>query len=144
MRLVVAAILAVSPMIAFAQDSVNCVDQPLASLANISEPLDSTTRSYAEGDVRILILSAGEPACCGVAAAVLLPDPLDGTRICRLVLSGDGQGWGGLAFGPGKASYDAAIGLTVPMTASTWNGEAYKVEPIAIVIDQGAGRVALR
>jgi hypothetical protein len=133
-----------TPVMALAQESVTCVDQSLASLANISEPLESTTRSYAQGDVRILILSAGEPACCGVAAAVLLPDPLDGTRICRLVLPADGQGWGGLSFGPGEASYDAATGLTVPMTASTWNGGTYDALPIAIIIDQGTGRVALR
>ena len=143
MRIPLAACLAVAPVMALAQESVNCVDQPLASLANISEPLEATTRSYAQGDVRILILSANEPACCGVAAAVLLPDPLDGTRICRLVLPTDGQGWGGLTFGPDEASYDPAKGLRVPMTASIWDGETYEALPIAISIDQGAGRVTL-
>lgn len=144
MRIPLAACLAVAPVMALAQDSVNCVDQSLASLANISEPLENTTRSYAQGDVRILILSASEPACCGVAAAVLLPDPLDGTRICRLVLPADGQGWGGLTFGPEGASYDATTGLAVPMTASIWNGETYELLPITIIIDQGTGRVRLR
>ena len=131
-------------MMALAQESVNCVDQGLASLANISEPLESMTRSYAEGAVRILILSASEPACCGVAAAVLLPDPSDGTRICRLILPSDAQGWGELTFGPGDASYDAATGLTVPMTASTWNGKTFDAESITIVINQGTGRVVLQ
>lgn len=94
--------------------------------------------------MRILILCASEPACCGVAAAVLLPDPLDGTRVCRLLLPATARGWGGLTFGPGRASYDAAVGLMVPMTASIWNGEAYESVPIAGVINQDTGRLALQ
>jgi len=141
MRICLAAALVLLPSSVWAGESVNCVGQSLAYLGNVTEPLSQTTRSYAQGAVRILILSAAEPACCGSAVAVLLPDPLDGTRICRLLFPAGGQGWGGLEFGPGPATYDATSGLSVPMTASVWDGEEFRPEPLTVVVDQGAGRV---
>ncbi|WP_157935975.1 hypothetical protein [Paracoccus zhejiangensis] len=76
MRILLAATLATLPAAAaVARESINCVGQNLAYLAHVTEPLEETTRSYAQGAVRILILSAPEPACCGTAVAVLMPDP---------------------------------------------------------------------
>lgn len=141
MRMYLAAALLLLPASISADESVNCVGQSLAYLGNVTEPLDQTTRSYAQGAVRILILSAAEPACCGSAVAVLLPDPLDGTRICRLLLPSGGQGWARLEFGPKPARYDSVSGLSVPMTASIWDGEEFRPEPITVVVHQGAGKV---
>ncbi len=139
-----AAILALAAP-ASAQVAVNCVGESLTNLANIAEPLEETTRSYAQGAVRVLILAASEPACCGVTAAVLLPDPLDGTRICRVLMTEDGMGWGGLSFGPGAARYDPATGLAVPMTARVWDGaDAFVDMPLTVTIDQSSGDVSWR
>lgn len=145
MRILLAAILATVPAAAaMARESINCVGQNQAYLAHVTEPLEDTTRSYAQGAVRILILSAPEPACCGTAVAVLMPDPLDGARICRLLITDDEQGWGGMTFGPGAASDDPASGLRVPMTATVWEGEGFHKEPVTVFVDQATGRVHIR
>ena len=57
-----------------AQEAVPCDEHWGGGLENVAEPLEDTTRAFANGDVRVMVLSAGEPACCGVFVAVLLPD----------------------------------------------------------------------
>lgn len=122
-----------------AQEAVPCADHWAAQLIYLSEPLEESTRTYAEGAVRVLIMTSPEPACCGVFPAVLLPD-VDGFRVCRIVPVRDGDGWGGLSF-DGQASYDPARGLTIPMTATVWDGEAFVDEPVALTVNQSTKRV---
>ena len=129
---------------ALAQDAVPCADHWAGSLAGLSEPLEETTRAYAEGAVRVVIAAVDEPACCGVFPAVLLPDPEVGFRTCVLLMR-DGQGFGGLRFGPGEARYDPAVGLVVPMTASVWqDGDTYADEALEVVVNQATGEATLR
>jgi hypothetical protein len=60
------------------------------------------------------------------------------------VVSVKGRGWGGLTFGPGGATYDATSGLTVPMTASGWDGQSFASVPMEVIINQSTGRVESR
>lgn len=144
MRVLLALAVGWLPASAAALEAVNCVGENLASIAHVMEPLEDNTRSYAQGAVRVLILSAPEPACCGAAIAVLLPDPLDGARVCRLLVTEDGLGWGSVTFGPGTASYDPVSGLSIPMTTSSWDGEDFRPQGVTVTVDQRTGRVALR
>lgn len=143
MRLLALVLLAALP--AAAQEAVPCQDAYAGSLAGLVEPLEETTRAYANGAVRVLVVAVDEPACCGVFPAVLLPDPEVGFRTCRLLMVNDGQGFGGLRFGPGEAEYDAANGLVVPMTARvSTGGDAYVERPVAIVVNQATSEVSMR
>lgn len=124
-----------------AQEAVPCDQHWAGGLENLAEPLEDNTRAFAQGQVRVLILAAPDPACCGAFPAVLLPE-VEGFRVCRLVPGEGGDGWGGLAF-DGQASYDPAQGLVVPMLASVWTGEGFDRRPVALTVNQATGRVAV-
>lgn len=127
---------------AVAQQTAPC-DDWRSDLAQINEPVEDWSRSYANSAIRVLIVGQGEPVCCGTWIAVLHPAP-EGFRTCTLVLAGDdvGLGWADVAFG-GEASYDPARGLTVPMRVFPYDVPRDQAERIDITINQATGRVTL-
>ena len=101
---------------------IDCTDGP-SSVHNIVEPLDKSTRTYANGTIRILHLdTGGEPACCSSYMAILAPDPVNelGDRQCKLLAdTHSGLGFMAIELQDIQSSYDPAQGLLlrVPVRA---------------------------
>ena len=114
-----------------------------ASVGNLIEPLEATTRSFAEGRIRVLLLGHGEPACCGTWIAVLHPTP-EGFPSCALILRPGRQGWADAGF-DGESTYDPATGLSVPITVRAYDpsGTSPEVGRLTLTVDQGRGRVTV-
>src|ERR1700733_8858708 len=93
-----------------------------ANPANIVEPWEANSRTFAKGDIRIAYLdTGGEPACCSGWLMVLYDEhPKDEPeyRACKLVGQSQGLGFEGVDFKAIKASYDPRRGLllSVPVT----------------------------
>ena len=113
-----------------------------ASVGNLLEPLDRTTRAFAGGRVRVLVLGHGEPACCGTWIAVLHPTP-EGFAGCSLILATEDRGWADAGFA-GDAYYDLATGLSVPMDVVAYDGAGGVRSRIVLLVNQAEGRVTLR
>ncbi|GGE44011.1 hypothetical protein GCM10011360_34070 [Primorskyibacter flagellatus] len=82
-----------------------------ASAGVIAEPWENNSRSFANGDVRLALLDAGEPAIGGYYILVLSPPRGElGDRQCRIV-SYKSYGFGRVTFKDLTADYDPAQGL---------------------------------
>ena len=113
----------------------------------IAEPWSESSRTFANGAVRIARSDTGEPACCSASLIVLAPDAL-GYRTCFLVHPGGKlSGWHGVDIAGTTASHDPARGLllTVPVTDPDPLGgpDPEGAHPIALRINQAEGTVAL-
>lgn len=137
------------PMIAQAQVTTECgwVGNP----ANILEPWEANSRTFANGNIRIAILdTGGEPVCCAAHLLVLSPsgDGRDGPiyRQCRVVSAQPGQGFYQMDFTGLNASYDPARGLLVSVPVAHWHqgvetGQSPIWERMDIRINQATGAV---
>ncbi len=114
----VAAALALAPVMLPAQEVNICAWQ--ATGANIAEPWEQNSRSFAHGKVRIALLDTIEPAAASFYILVLSP-PYDeaGGRQCVLVTADGGGGFGAVDFAALKARYDAAVGLVISVPVTT-------------------------
>ncbi|MEL6168337.1 MAG: hypothetical protein AAFR35_06575 [Pseudomonadota bacterium] len=123
--------------------SRDCTDEPIEEFLADLAPGEATVKDYANGRIRVVILSDRDAATGGTHVGILHPGPGD-TRLCRM-LSGraDGSGWDAVNFSEKGATYDPSKGLTVPITvhSSAQAGDAPR--KVDIVVNQASGEVAI-
>ncbi|QDC11697.1 hypothetical protein FHY55_18345 [Oceanicola sp. D3] len=130
---------------ATAQEVSDCGDWRTQA-RNIPEPWEASTRSFANGDVRLVLLDTIEPAAAPTHLMILSP-PFDelGSRQCK-VLSREGQaGWAGMQFERLEAGYDPARGLTFTLPAMIWLPEKNFVNStlLSITLNQSTGEITV-
>jgi hypothetical protein len=140
-----AALLLVPP--AQAQTLAEC--DWVASPANLVEPWEGTSRTFANGAIRIALLDTGEPACCFAHLLILSPSGEvegPGYRACH-VLSDTGQGLGfaEVDLAGIVASYDPARGLRLDVPVWRYIDGVSRGRParVAVRINQATGAVTL-
>ncbi len=139
------AILVAGP--AMAEASLMECDGP-AGVADVVEPWEQSTRTFANGLIRIVhVDTGGEPACCSSHMVILAPDPNDelGLRGCRIL--SDGQKFTGFQSVdvPGVASsYDAALGLRLSVPVERYiDGIQSSKATVHVRINQATGVISL-
>ena len=147
-----AAGLLVAP-VAQAQVVRDCQDDAwLASPANIGEPWDAQSRTFANGAIRIaLIDTGGEPVCCSAHLLVLSPSGgQDGPeyRACRIVSGGQGAGFFAVDIAGTTAAYDPRRGLLLSVPVGHWHpgietGRPPIWERLELRVNQATGTVAV-
>lgn len=121
----------------------------LASMLNIVEPWEANSRSFYEGQVRVVLADSVEPACCWAHLVILMPNPSDemGLRQCVVVNMGGGMGFAGLDFAQLSATYDPAEGLLVSFPYALYEPETGGIGPwqgARVLLNLETGEAALR
>ena len=114
-----------------------------ASASVIAEPWEQNARSFANGDVRLALLDAGEPAIGGYHILVLSPPRGElGDRQCRIV-SYRSYGFGGVSFDGLTADYDAAQGLRfrLPVRVVDEPTGAMVDRTLSFTVNQSSGEI---
>jgi len=121
--------------------------------ANILEPWDRFSRTFANGAVRGAQLPpGGEPVCCAQHLLVLAPsgNGSDGPvyRQCLVVSAQPGQGFYEVDVASIAASYDPARGLLLSVPVGHWHegleqGRPPIWEPMFVRINQATGQVTV-
>ena len=124
-----------------AAQSLRDCDTYEANARNTYGPYDETIRSYANGDIRIIALDVGEPACCSYHLMVVHPLPDEPFPGCTLVSLESNLGFSGLDMASAEASYDPSVGLVVHIPASQMDGEGLLPLLLSLAINQATGTV---
>lgn len=142
--------IAALPFAASAQVIADC--DWVANPANIAEPWEGNSRSYANGAIRIALLdTGGEPVCCSAHLLILAPSGRDQGepeyRACHVFSARPGTGFFGIDVARTEASYDPARGLLLSVPVYHWTPEveagAAPIEDRAeIRINQATGVVS--
>lgn len=135
--------LAVSALPAQAVTVQPCTEQ--ANVLSIAEPWEANTRTFANGNIRLVVLDTIEPAAAAFHLVILHP-PRDelGGPMCSMVSASDGLGFGGMDLRQVVASYDPARGLTVAVPISQYDPEAAEFSSdrlLSVTINQSTGQV---
>ena len=124
----------------------------VVSPANLVEPWDTHSRTYADGAIRIAVLdTGGEPACCSAHLLVLYPaGGQDGPeyRACAIVSATKGLGFLWVDIPGTTARHDPARGLLLSVPVTHWVdgvelGLPGRVDRMAVRIDLSAQSVTL-
>lgn len=125
----------------------------VGSPANILEPWDRFSRTFANGAIRVAQLdTGGEPVCCAQHLLVLAPsgNGSDGPvwRQCLVVSADSGQGFYEVDVAGITASYNPAKGLLLSVPVADWSddlpdGAPPVFRPIGVRINQATGVVAI-
>ena len=140
-----AALLIVAPATAQVVTECGWVGSP----ANIVEPWQAHSRTYANGAIRIALLDTEEPVCCAAHLLVLSPSGDDegpAYRQCHVISDRDGGlGFNLIDFEAISASYDPALGLRleVPFWRYTDGRDRGLPGALALRINQATGAVTL-
>ena len=141
------------PGLAQAQVVTTCDEAGyVANPANIGEPWDTHSRTYANGAIRVALLdTGGEPVCC--AAHLLVLSPAGGVdepeyRACRVISASEGMGFFHVDIPGITASYDPARGLLLSVPVAHWHqgvemGRPPITERMEVRINQARGSVAV-
>lgn len=123
----------------------------VANPANIAEPWEISTRTFANGAIRVARLdTGGEPVCCASHLLILSPsgNGSDGPvyRQCHVASASPGQGFYAVDIPRLTASYDPARGLLLSLPVYHWhqgveNGAQPIEERMEIRINQATGAV---
>ena len=128
---------------AMAQTAVDCSGW-VASARNIPEPFEQYTRTYANGEIRVILLDTIEPALGAFHLMVIAP-PYDelGSRNCAVISQSDGLGFAGMFFDQIGASYDPATGLTIRLPIERFAPNTGGTDPatLAVTINQALGTI---
>jgi hypothetical protein len=93
----------------------------LGSAANIVEPWESYSRSFANGDVRLALLDAIEPGAVPFHLLLLAPSHEEmGGRICKVISLEPGIGFHNIFWDEVEARYDPAVGLIFHAPVEIW------------------------
>ena len=119
-----------------------CEDYRSAAQA-VAEPWETSTATFANGDVRLVLMDTIEPAGAAFHLLVLSP-PYDavGGRTCQVLSRFDNTGWTGIAFGTLAASYDPATGLTFQLEARDLPEVTEVPLVIQFMLNQATGAIA--
>lgn len=116
----------------------------VSSAANLMEPWEQNTRTFANGDVRIAAMDTIEPGAAAFHVLVLSP-PYDevGSRQCKVVSMSAGIGFSGLDFESLNARYDPAIGLTFTMGVQVYlpNTGGFAPRVVQFTLNQSTGEM---
>jgi len=138
-----AALLAVLSAPAMAQDVNECDWRSQAQA--IVEPWEDNTRTFANGDIRVAILDAIEPALGAYHLLVLSP-PYDelGARQCKVISFDRGTGFTTLDIESMIAEYKPGRGLELQLLGRIADPEFdfTNVVNIWVTINQGTGEIA--
>lgn len=142
------ALVAAVPLSAPAQVVADC--DWIASPANIAEPWDQNSRTYANGAIRVALLdTGGEPVCCAAHLLILMPSgDQDGPvyRQCRVASAAPGTGFFSIDVPGIAASYDPGKGLLLSIPVGHWHagmesGQPAIAERMEIRLNQASGEV---
>ncbi len=127
---------------AIAQDVMPCEWQ--SSARNVVEPWAENTRTFANGDVRLINIDTVEPAV-GFAYLMILSPPYDelGDRQCAVIGAAPGIGFAGLDFDSLEAGYDPAVGLVFDMVVRGYDPEtgATPRKFLNVTLNQATGAI---
>lgn len=116
----------------------------VSSAANIVEPWEQNTRTFANGEVRIAALDTVEPAVAAFHLLVVSP-PYDevGSRQCNVISIADGIGFSGLDFASLSARYDPAIGLmfTMGVQVASADSSGFSDRIVQFSLNQATGEM---
>jgi hypothetical protein len=116
----------------------------LASVHSIAEPWEANTRTFAKGEIRLVVLDTIEPAVASFYLVILHP-PRDelGSPICSMVLAADGLGFSSMNLGPATAAYDPARGLSVSLPVGVYIADTagFDEGTLSVTINQATGLV---
>ncbi len=131
-----------APLAATAQDIFPC--DARAELWTIPEPWDENTRSFANGEVRLVLIDTIEPAAIPYYLGILHPprDTLGGRR-CTMIGFGEGIGYQVLYFKGLQAGYDPARGVlfSIPGRLYDPNTDFSNGLVLDVVVNQATGAV---
>ena len=99
------------------------------------------TRTYANGDVRLVALDTGEPALHARHLMVTLPDPEIGFQTCALISREGDLGWAGMALEDATADYDPATGLVIRVPVTIGEDGAFRDGVLSVGVNQRTGVV---
>jgi hypothetical protein len=137
-----AVLIGLSPTWAGAQEVGECDWRAAAQM--IAEPWESNTRLFANGEVRLTIMDAGEPAAGSFHLMILSPPYDEAGRHCAILsLTKDAMGFAGLSMEGATAQYDPATGLSVTLPASRWipDSDTYIDAILTVTINQESGAI---
>jgi hypothetical protein len=125
----------------------DCNDYATVSL--VAEPWEANTRTFYNGEVRVAVVDTnGEPVCCSSWLVVVYPDKQDelGGRACMMLGSDEGLGFTGVDVKAIRSTYaaDKGLTLTVPVRRMNADGASTRAETVTLVLDVGAGKLAVR
>jgi len=138
------------PVLATAQAITEC--DWIGNPANIVEPWEDNSRTYANGNIRVAWLdTGGEPVCCSSHLLILMPSG-DGSnepiyRQCRVASARPGEGFFSVDVAGINASYDPAKGLLLSVPIGHWHqgmetGAPAIPDRMELRINQATGTVA--
>jgi hypothetical protein len=116
----------------------------IASVQSVAEPWEANTRTFAKGEIRLVVLDTIEPAVASFYLVILHP-PRDelGGPMCSMVSADDGFGFSSMNIGPATAAYDPARGLTVALPVGVYNADTagFDQGTLSVTINQASGQV---
>ena len=108
----------------------------------IAEPWEMSTATFANGEVRLVLMYTIEPAAAAFHLLVLSP-PYDevGGRTCQVLSRFESHGWTGIAFDTLDTQYDPAKGLSFQLEA--WDLPEVTEDPLVIrfTLNQATGEI---
>lgn len=99
------------------------------------------TRTYANGDIRLIKIDIDEPSCCSVFLMVLHPRPGHAFGGCTLIGLQQGLGFRALSLSHARSSYDPKIGLSLSLPVKSYDGFDYLRDALHLTINQALGTV---
>lgn len=115
-----------------------------ASLHAMAEPWEESTRTFANGDVRLAVTDVIEPAA-GAFHLIILSPPYDelGGRQCQVISASGSIGFSGLTLDGMTSAYDPATGLTFMLQAGAYNPETGGTIPqaLTVTLNQANGEI---
>lgn len=139
-----------SPALSSAQVVTKC--DWIGTAANIPEPWDENTRTFANGNIRVaLVDTGGEPVCCSAHLMVLSPSGSGADepawRQCQLASARPSMGFFAVDIPGITATYDPARGLMLSVPVGHWHegieiGRPPIWERMEVTINQATGVVS--
>ncbi len=121
-----------------------------ASVLYTVEPLKKSTRSFANGKIRVFHTDTfGEPVCCSSYLVIVAPDPDDelGGAQCKMLVGKEGAGFLNVFVPRIKASYNANKGLLLKVPVQYYDFEggtgAGPKGTIGVRINQATGSIVV-
>ncbi len=140
----VSGLIAALPAAAAPAVTVDACDDFRSNVANVAEPLEKNTRTFANGDIRLVVMDAIEPAAGAIHLVVLHP-PYDevGGRQCHVVSLARGVGFSDIDLGRAKAGYDPAKGLSLTLPVRHYVEESgdFAGARLSVTVNQASGAV---
>ncbi|MBT2131397.1 hypothetical protein [Aliiroseovarius lamellibrachiae] len=115
-----------------------------SSAANLVEPWDEASKSFANGAVRLALLDLIEPAAAAYHLLLLSPPyGVVGDRQCRRISLSPSFGFMGVKLENITATYDPGKGLTLSLPAARYNPDSSEGDwsLLHITVNQSSGDV---